>query len=501
MNFTEKDLQQIKEENLTEAQLLEQVETFKNGIPPINLMVSATLKNGIFSIAEEKKEKFISYFDNQKKELKLVKFVPASGAATRMFKKVFNFLEELTSEKKPFQKILDKPKYDEVKQLLENKEKLPFHEEVLENLPTNESKPTDLLYLETLLSEEKLNYGKLPKGLIPFHKHKNATTSPFIEHFYESAIYAETNGKARLHFTVTEEHLPKFQDAFKTQKNQLEQENNCQFEVNYSFQQKSTNTIAVNLDDTLFRHKNNQLVFRPAGHGALLQNLNEIEADIIFIKNIDNVVKREILPEMANYKKMLAGFLLETQHEIFQLLTELEKNGFSEKLADKARQLVKDKFDFSAEFNSAEAIQNQLNKPIRVCGMVKNEGAPGGGPFWVKEEDGKISLQIVEGSQMDLNNPKQAEIQEKATHFNPVDLVCGIKNYKGEKFNLNEFSAPEQGFISEKSINGKKIKALELPGLWNGAMAKWNTIFIEVPSQTFNPVKTVNDLLKSSHQV
>ncbi|MDR6299536.1 DUF4301 family protein [Mesonia maritima] len=500
MNFTEKDQKQINEENLTTTQLLNQLETFKSGIPPINLIISATLKNGIISITEEEKEKFISYFDSEKKELKLVKFVPASGAATRMFKKVFNFLEELTSEKKPFQKILDKPKYAEVKQLLENKEKLPFHEKVLENLPTNESKPTDLLYLETLLSTEKLNFGKLPKGLIPFHKHKDSTTSPFIEHFYESAIYAETNGKARLHFTVTEEHLPKFQHAFETQKNQLEQENNCAFEVDYSFQQKSTNTIAVNLDNTPFRHTNNQLVFRPAGHGALLQNLNKVEADIIFIKNIDNVVKRKFLPEIANYKKMLAGFLLQTQHEIFQLLTELDKDGFSEELADKARKFVKNKFGFIKQFNSAEAIKNHLNKPIRICGMVKNEGAPGGGPFWIKGEDGKISLQIVESAQMDLNNPKQAEIQEKATHFNPVDLVCGIKNYKGEKFDLNEFSAPEQGFISEKSIDGKKIKALELPGLWNGAMAKWNTIFVEVPSHTFNPVKTVNDLLKPSHQ-
>ncbi|WP_121665852.1 DUF4301 family protein [Mesonia aquimarina] len=498
MKFTEEDQQYITENGLSEEIIAEQLACFKEGIPYANLVEAAVLNNGVFSISEKDKDHFIEYFDSAKKQLAVVKFVPASGAATRMFKLLFEFLEEI-NEGKYFASLLEQKKYKPVNKFLSSRNQFPFYKQVLAEIE-NPLENEEVAFLKTLLDENKLNFGQLPKGLIPFHQYQNFSATAFEEHLYESAQYCSINGKTKIHFTVAEHHLDKFKERFDAIQTDLENATQTTFEIDYSFQEKRTNTIAVNLDNTPFRNKHNQLVFRPGGHGALLQNLNKIEADVVFIKNIDNVIPREQLKEIVDYKKILGGFLLQLQEKIFSLLRELESQGFSETLQQRATHLMKKEFGLTLDLNSAEELKKAFHKPIRICGMVKNEGAPGGGPFWIKNEKGETSLQIIEGAQIDQKDATQKAIVDQATHFNPVDVVCGFKDFKGRKFDLNDFVDKSQLFISEKSKHGKKLKALELPGLWNGAMAKWNTVFVEVPSCTFNPVKTVNDLLQPNHQ-
>ena len=498
MKFTQEDQEYITENGLSEKIISQQLAWFREGVPYANLVEAAVLNKGIRSFSEEEKDSFINYFDSAKAPLKLVKFVPASGAATRMFKLMFEFLEEI-NRGNYFASLLAQQKYKAVKEFLAARAELPFYKQVLAEIE-HPLKNEEVAFLKTLLDQHKLNFGQLPKGLIPFHRYQNFSVTPFEEHLYESAQYASINGKTHLHFTVAEEHLAKFKERFSAIQTELEKATQSTFEIGYSFQEKHTNTIAVNLDNTPFRDKHNQLVFRPGGHGALLQNLNNIEADVIFIKNIDNVIPREQLQEVVDYKKLLGGFLLQLQEKIFAILQKLESEGFTASIQQRATDFMKNEFELSLNLNSAEAIKNALHKPIRVCGMVKNEGAPGGGPFWVKDQKGEISLQIIEGAQINQQEASQKVIVDEATHFNPVDVVCGVKDFKGKKFDLNNFVDESQLFISEKSKHGKKLKALELPGLWNGAMAKWNTVFVEVPSSTFNPVKTVNDLLKPNHQ-
>jgi hypothetical protein len=325
---------------------------------------------------------------------------------------------------------------------------------------------------------------------LQFHKYGDVFKTPAQEHLTEGLHYSSKENKVRIHFTVSPEHKNAFEDHVNESVKNLPGE----FEIKFSTQKPKTDTIAVNMDNSPFRLDNGELLFRPAGHGALLENLNELDADIIFIKNIDNVVPDRLKEETIRYKKALAGLLLSYQERAFELL---EQNDAGESIDSTGRKLLEE-MGIKGDLSSSE-IRQKLNRPIRVCGMVKNEGEPGGGPFWVKDKQGKESLQIVESAQVDMRNKFQVQIFKESTHFNPVDLVCGTKNYKGEKFDLLNYRDLESGFISEKSNSGRKLKAMELPGLWNGSMADWNTIFVEVPLITFNPVKTVNDLLKENH--
>jgi len=314
---------------------------------------------------------------------------------------------------------------------------------------------------------------------------------------------------ANIHFTISEKHNHRFDEEFKFIEEDVEERTNTKFNITFSYQKESTDTIAVTHKNEPFRDENEQLVFRPSGHVALIQNLNDLDADIIFIKNIDNVVVKKYKNEVADYKKMLAGILLEIQEKAFHYLKQLAKNQISESelieianfVSNRLNVSISNEFEKYSPKHQIKYLKDKLNRPIRVCGMVKNEGEPGGGPFWVKDESGTISLQIVESAQVDKGSKRQKEIMKNATHFNPVDLVCGTKNYLGESFDLTKFIDFKTAFISEKTKSGKHLKALELPGLWNGAMANWNTIFVEVPLLTFNPVKTVNDLLKPAHQL
>jgi hypothetical protein len=362
-------------------------------------------------------------------------------------------------------------------------------------------------FIKVLLSPEYFDFANKPKGILPFHKYPDHVATPIEEHLYECAFYAASNNQSNLHLTVTENHQSQFEGIIEKEKGKIEAKSNTKIDVSYSYQKMETDTIAVDLKNKPFRNEKGMLVFRPGGHGALIENLNAIDADIVFIKNIDNVIQNNI-QQISFYKKALAGVLIELQYQIFDHLNFLDNQEVDSVRINEILVFLKlhlnielndDFYKFKLK-NQINKLKEILNKPIRICGMVKNEGEPGGGPFWVRGTDGRLTLQIVETSQVDLNNKQQLKILANATHFNPVDLVCGLKNYKGESFDLKRFVDPNSGFIVHKNHAGIDLKAYELPGLWNGAMANWLTVFVEVPLFTFNPVKTVNDLLKQAHQ-
>jgi len=517
MNFTKNDIQQLEKKGLTEKDVESQIALFKSGVPFTNIVEAATIGNGITSLDDVLIKDSISYFEEKKNDISLLKFVPASGAATRMFKFLFQFVKEYDPKKESINSYINKNNLKDLSLFIVGLEKLPFYHLVIAQLKSNNIDFSKLSNSEktyhfatTMLDEIGLNYGNSPKGLLPFHKYKsNHISTAFEEHLYESALYTSVNNKAELHFTISERYKDKFDEEFTRIEEYVEQTTGVAFNISFSYQHESTDTLAVTLDDKPFRERDGSLLFRPSGHGALLKNLNALDADIIFVKNIDNVVVKYYKEDVAKYKKVLAGILLKLQTKAFGFLRDLEKDIVSEnELTNIAEFLTQElsvkisrEFEKYSDKNKIEYLREKLNRPIRICGMVKNEGEPGGGPFWVKDSNGNQSLQIVESAQINLKNKIQKDILTNATHFNPVDLVCGVRNYKGEKFDLEKFVDHKAAFITMKTTVGKDLKALELPGLWNGSMAFWNTIFVEVPIITFNPVKTVNDLLKAPHQI
>lgn len=516
MKFTEKDIKQIESKNLTVKKVNEQVQLFKTGIPFVNLKNAANIDNGILKFSETEKREAIQFFEAKRNHKKILKFVPASGAATRMFKFLFQFKQEYNLNKESVNSYINRNKASELSLFLVGVEKFPFYRQVLskvkERIPNFNSLSQDekkLEFIKTILDTDKLNYGFYPKGLLPFHEYKDHVSTAFEEHLFEAALYASSNSYANLHFTISEKHKNIFDAEFKRIEEIVEAKTKTKFNITFSYQCQSTDTIAVTPKNDAFREDNGDLLFRPSGHGALLNNLNQLDADVIFIKNIDNIVVSKYENDVTEYKKMLGGLLIELQEQAFAYLEKLDENNLSEAelvtiaefLKNKLHVVINIEFEKYSKTYQIEYLKEKLNRPIRVCGMVKNEGEPGGGPFWIKDESGNISLQIVESAQIDKKNKTQKRILKNATHFNPVDLVCGIKNYKGEKFDLNKYVDPKTAFITMKTKTGKDLKALEIPGLWNGSMAYWNTIFVEVPLITFNPVKTVTDLLKAAHQI
>jgi Asp-tRNA(Asn)/Glu-tRNA(Gln) amidotransferase C subunit len=517
MKFSQTDLQQIKSKGISESAVNTHIELFENGIPFTNIAEAATIGNGIIALDETLIDAETSRFEDKKDNLNLVKFVPASGAATRMFKFLFKFLDEYNPKEQSINSFINKNKLKDMSLLLVGIEKLPFYDQILQYLNNAGIRYNDLSlgekiwhFVNTMLTEDQLNFGNQPKGLLPFHKYKTEHISTaFEEHLYEAALYASSGNIAKLHFTISERHKDKFDGEFKRIEEYVEQHTGVSFDISFSYQQESTDTIAVTLDNEPFREDNGSILFRPSGHGALLKNLDTINADIIFIKNIDNVVVKQYKDELAKYKKVLAGILIKLQEKAFEFLHTLDKDVVSERQFNTIETFLEQEMSIriSREYKKyqdqykIEYLREKLNRPIRICGMVKNEGEPGGGPFWVRDQYGNYALQIVESAQIDLKNTKQNSILQNATHFNPVDLVCGVKNYKGEKFDLDNYVDHNAAFITNKTKAGKDLKALELPGLWNGSMAFWTTIFVEVPIITFNPVKTVNDLLKAPHQL
>lgn len=507
IDFTQKDEAQLNEKGIAKERVLQQIETFNEGIPFVTLEKAAIIKGGIVKVENE--GELVSYYEDTIEGKTILKFVPASGAASRMFKAMFNFVDAFDPSKETLQTYFDRTGDKAVQQFVEGMDKFPFHDELLQKIEgqyANEDEKAHL-FVKTMLAEDGLNFGFYPKGLLPFHLCKRGTATPFKEHLKEAAWYAKTNGKANLHFTISPQH----EEMFKTEEGisvpRISQKTDTEFKVSYSFQKPSTDTVAVNRDNTPFRNADGSMLFRPGGHGALIENLNEQDADVIFIKNIDNVVIDNNLEAVGNSKKMLGGLLLKLQSATFAHARELDNDPDTEKInevatfaADQLNVVLPDGFRNMGNDAKLAVLKKYINRPIRICGMVKNEGEPGGGPFFIKDGQGNISLQIIESAQVDMSDSAQVSILKNSTHFNPVDLVCGVKNYKGEKYDLIQFVDHKQGFITDKTKDGKDLKALELPGLWNGAMAFWNTIFVEVPLVTFNPVKTVNDLLKPSHQ-
>lgn len=512
MGFSSQDFIQIYEHGIPLESIKNQLQIFKIGIAKTILEKPALINDGILHFSEEEFREKALFFDTKKENLKLKKFVPASGAASRMFKFLSTFLNEFDLENESINAYINRKKDSELSIFIVGMEKFPFfdaiHAKLREDFTdfnTWERDRKNYYFIKFLLSSHYFDFINKPKGVLPFHKYKTHIATSIEEHLHECVYYSISNGNSHLHFTVSENHQSQFENIIETVKNQFENESKVKITTTYSYQNKTTDTMAVDEKNNPFRDENNQLIFRPGGHGALIENLNRLESDIIFIKNIDNVIQNHI-ESIALYKKALAGTLLELQQQIFKYLDEIgnstEHNLIPIITFVKQKlnaELVEDFSKYTLE-NKINFLINILNRPIRVCGMVKNEGEPGGGPFWVRNSKGSRSLQIVETSQVDLTNSNQSKILGTATHFNPVDIVCGIKNHKGVKFNLIDFVDHNSGFIVEKNKNGQYLKGYELPGLWNGAMANWTTIFVEVPLLTFNPVKTVNDLLKPAHQ-
>ncbi|WP_026451072.1 DUF4301 family protein [Aequorivita capsosiphonis] len=504
--FTEKNIQQIKAHGLSEAKVRAQLQIFKDGIPYANVVEAASVNNGIDLISEEEQQHFVNLFETEKDNLDLLKFVPASGAATRMFKFLHQFLENYKTDE-DIDLFLQKEENVDLRTFFNSIDVFAFSGLVKEKL---EEKYPDYvsfkkgkryyLFVQEMLEETGLNFSNTPKGLVPFHKYGEDYVTAFGEQLYEAAFYATSNGTSNLHFTVSEDHEEKFKKRFDDVEHIVEKKTGVNFDISYSFQKKETDTIAATPENGIFLDQNSDLLFRPSGHGALLQNLNDVDADIVFIKNIDNVVSESYVETIAFQKKMLAGKLISVQQKIFGFVEKLHSENVSEETLREITSFIFEELNVQNIIVDKERLLKILERPIRICGVVENTGAPGGGPFLVEDKNGNLSYQIVEMSQIDIHNPEQKALVDMATHFNPVDLVCGIRDYKGVKYNLLEFSDPDTGFISNKSYQGKAIKALELPGLWNGAMANWNTIFVEVPLITFNPVKTVNDLLNEVHQ-
>ena len=499
-----KDKEQLAQKGISEEKLNEQLNCFKTGFPYLKLYAAASVEEGILKLTEEEQQAFAEAWDEVAKSLHIVKFVPASGAASRMFKDLFSFSEA----------SYDVPTTDFEKTFFNNLEHYAFFCALDAQCKTLHNKGCKELLKEgeykkivnALLQKEGLNYGQLPKGLLLFHRYEDSVRTPAEEHLVEGALYAkEDDGTVNVHFTVSPEHRSLFEAHIQESVPALEEKFGVKYNISFSEQKSSTDTVAATPDNEPFRQDDGSLLFRPAGHGALIENLNAIAADILFIKNIDNVVPDRLKPETVHNKKLLAGVLVSLQKKTFKYLQLLESGQYSPidlqeiKLFLEKELCCKTLLPLEGKA-LADYLYQKLNRPMRVCGMVPNVGEPGGGPFLVYNQDGSISLQILESSQINMDDEKSKAMFVKGTHFNPVDLVCAVKNYKGEKFNLPDFVDKNTGFISLKSKNGRELKALELPGLWNGAMSDWNTVFVEVPLITFNPVKTVNDLIREQHQ-
>ncbi|MDR1517651.1 MAG: DUF4301 family protein [Dysgonamonadaceae bacterium] len=504
--FTPGDFNLLREKQISPSQIETQLDNFRNGFPFLRIVEAASAEKGVLRVPEKEEKTYLDAWENYRGSYrKITKFIPASGAASRMFKDLFSFVDaayelpETSFEKQFFADIEQFAFYSEL-----NKTCVKLHGKDIPSLTgAKQYKPI----AKALLSTDGLNYGGLPKGLLLFHRYPDGNRSPVEEHLTEGSLYAaDKKGKVNIHFTVSPEHLPLFKKLAADKKEGYEKKLKAVFDISYSIQKPSTDTIAADTKHQPFRDDDGALLFRPGGHGALIENLNDIDSDVIFIKNIDNVVPDRLKGGEAHYKKLLAGVLVSLQKRAHGYVEKLKSGTYAPNELSKILQFVENELciapnrPVTGDEELAQFLLRKLNRPFRVCGMVKNVGEPGGGPFIAVNPDGTASLQILESSQIDTKDDKAVAAFKNGSHFNPVDLVCGVKDHKGLKYDLTKYVDKNTGFISQKSKGGKELKALELPGLWNGAMSDWNTVFVEVPISTFNPVKTVNDLLREEHQ-
>ncbi len=513
MNYTKEDLKNFKQRDIKADTIDRQLANFEKGFDYVDLSEPATIDNGILSIAPEVEENLLENYETLRQKGELLKMVPASGSATRMFKDLFHFMDTYTGTEEEFLEFVQQKGPGTMYSFFEKLDELPFYNR-LSAVMWNDGKDIEKMlakreYVEILkyiLGKKGLNYGDTPKGLVDFHVYRDFVRTAFDEHIVEGALYSNDGKVANLHLTVSEEYLNLFKSRLKKVTKVFEKMFNVKYNVTFSIQKPSTDTVSVDANGDILRDENGQIVFRPGGHGALIYNLNELKADVIFIKNIDNVIPDRSKADTVKYKKLLAGTLMDVQQKVFGYLGILDKKPTEEQLQEIEAFMSNIGYKeaegktFKDQKERIKHLHQLLDRPIRVCGMVKNEGEPGGGPFWVKAKDGSSRLLIIESAQINLKDKEQKKIFDHSTHFNPVDLVCGVKNYKGKKFDLIDYIDPEQGFITHKSYKGKEIKVQELPGLWNGAMANWITVFVEVPLTTFTPVKTVFDLFRFEHR-
>ena len=516
--FRPDDLPQLATRGISLETALAQIAMFKRGLPFITLQRPCTVGDGITVLSHADLERYLMSHTRVAELGRIMKFVPASGAATRMFQlllSVANRTSALNEEQIAAAALSGDSEYQAARQFVGNLPLVAFYDDLRSvmardgfTIATLISQQHCKAILQYLLTPAGLNYANLPKALIKFHHYADHARTPLEEHLVEATVYAhDSHGAGQVHFTISPEHQEAVQNYLEQVRSRYEQNGRC-LAVTFSVQKPSTDTIAVDHDNNPFRTTEGELVFRPGGHGALLANLQDLRGDIIFIKNIDNVVPDRLKAETYRYKRALGGYLVELQNKMFHYLHGFTREGTDERLVSEAFEFIRSQLSVVPPGQLQQAslqekvtfLIDKLHRPIRVCGVVKNTGEPGGGPFWVSQADGQVSVQIVESSQVDLQSARQHALWNSASHFNPVDLVCGVRDYLGRPFDLARFIDPEAGFIARKSKDGRELKALELPGLWNGAMAKWNTVFVEVPAITFNPVKTIFDLLRPEHQ-
>ena len=517
--FSEEDIKEIELMGISLRDVESQIEMFKKGAAYLKLDRPCTIGDGIRSIPEEEAGRLVALFQDLGPKRGLTKFVPASGAASRMFKILLRCNRAHGQIHRDKISSLAQDGDEESVYLLtfmDHVRDFAFYNDLVSAMGKDGIDAKALLkegqfkeIVDYLLTPKGLDYAQLPKGLLQFHTYGQGTRTAFEEHLVEAMDYVKDDtGLCRLHFTVSKEHRDRFQALWGAVGARYEKELGVRFQVDFSVQEQSTDTIAVDQENRPFRLRDGSLLFRPAGHGALIENLNHLKGDIVFIKNIDNVVPDSLKGHTSFWKKVLGGCLIELQQRVFSYLKSLTSGPADETLLDEGLEFankelsIRPAWDRSSTSHGArqEYLVSMLNRPLRVCGVVRNQGEPGGGPFWVQATDGSLSLQVAESVEVDPLSEEQKEIQGAATHFNPVDIVCALRDFRGRPFDLKAYVDKKAFFISEKSKDGRALKALELPGLWNGAMAHWNTVFVEVPVITFNPVKTVNDLLRKEHQ-
>ena len=503
-NPSQEDLAQLNQLGLTIAQVQQQIDHFKEGFPRARLDAPATPANGGITTLDDKDiARYERLYHSLSQGLRILKFVPASGAATRMFKSLYEFSATYFGVANNFAR-----EFPEVKEFLENIRTFAFYNDLKACMLRADLDIEEYLQrgdystvINFLLKEQYLGYGNLPKALLKFHRYGEVQRTPFEEHIVEGALYGRcSDGTAHLHFTISPEHRAAFRRKMAEVKHYYESTFGIKLKITFSEQKHYTDIIAVDEQNQPLRDDEGRLVFRPGGHGALIENLNEQRADIIFIKNIDNVVPDWMKHTTVIYKQVLGGMLLDLRNKTREMLRLLDTNPDTKTLRKVAKFASEELNIMVPDTYDTHTLHSLLNRPMRICGMVKNQGEPGGGPFYTIDTKGRRSLQIVESAQVNHKDPQQEELFQASTHFNPVDLVCCTKDYRGHYFDLRQYVDPMTGFISKKSKGAITLKSQELPGLWNGAMADWITLFVEVPIATFNPVKTVNDLLRKEHR-